>query len=389
MSKSMIVVTVFLCLLGGCATPKSAPQMAVIPWQDQTFQYDAATVAVGKNELFKLDPALQAMIQRALPGLVAPDEKLNFLTTLLFGPNGHSFPYALNHSTVAEETWQNRRGDCLSLTVLAYSIAKTLGLASTMQQVQIPSVYNRSGRVDFVTGHVNLRTDVRTEVDRASTRSGSILIDFEAQVGSWERGQDLTEEGILARYDNNIAGEYLARGDKNMAYAYFKSAILVDPDYAPSFSNLAQLYLNAGFEQDAEKLLRHAATLDQDNYQTLTALSHLLQSQGRTEEASTLIAKLNEKQNQDPYYWLGLGVGYLKEGRAQQSIAVLERAQNLSVGFLEVHHYLALAYWRAGKKSDAENQLSILASMGQDSAVLELLHKKINLPINTVLPNIK
>ncbi|MET3106414.1 tetratricopeptide (TPR) repeat protein [Oxalobacteraceae bacterium GrIS 2.11] len=387
MFKSMILVTVLLCLLTGCATPGSAPEMAMIPWQDQAFHYDASSITIGKDELFKLDPALQATIQRARPRLVTPDEKLSYLTNLLFGPDGHSFPYALNHSTTAAETWQKRRGDCLSLTVLAYSIAKTLGLAATMQQVQIPSVYSRNGRIDFVTGHVNLRTDVRTQVDSAFARSGSILIDFEAQVGSWERGQDLTEEGILARYDNNIGAEYLARGDLNMAYVYFKSALLTDPGYAPSYSNLAQLYLNARFDQDAEKLLRHAVTLDQDNYQSLNALSHLLQDQGRTEEASQLIARLKEKQNQDPYYWLGLGVAYLKDGHPQQSIAVLERAQNLSVGFLEIHHYLALAYWRAGKQNAAENQLSILASMGQDSAVLDLLHKKISLPIDTVLPN--
>ena len=98
----------------------------------------------------------------------------------------------------------------MSLTVLAFSIAKSLGLSSTMQQVQIPPIYNRSGEVDFVTGHVNLRTSVRGQFDIAIARSGYILIDFEPQVGSWERGQDLTEEAILGIHagtaENSVTG---------------------------------------------------------------------------------------------------------------------------------------------------------------------------------------
>jgi len=381
MFKTSTIATGFVFLVCGCATPlPPPPPMATIPWHDQAFSYDATANTIGKDELFRLDPALQTTIQHALPRLVTADEKLTFLTTLLFGPDGHSFPYAQNHSTIAAETWQRRRGDCLSLTVLAYSIAKTLGLYSTMQQVHIPPIYNRSGGVDFLTGHVNLRLAVRAPIDIASTKSGYILIDFEPQVGSWERGHDLTEEGILARYDNNIGAEYLALGDQNMAYTYFKSALLADPNYVSSYSNLAQIYSNAGFYLDAEKLLRHAVALDPDDYPTLNALSHLLSSQGRTTEASQYAARLKQKQNQDPYYWLGLGLGYLKEGRPQKSIDVLERAQSLSTGFSEIHHYLAIAYWRTGRQTDANKQLAILATMGQENTMLAVLRNKISQP---------
>lgn len=380
MLKTSIITAGFLCMLCGCATPPPVPVMATIPWHDQTFSYDAARVTISKEALFQLDPALQRTIELARPRLVTPDEKMTFLKNLLFGPDGHSFPYALNHSTIASETWQRKRGDCLSLTVLAYSIAKTLGLASTMQQVQVLPVYSRSGRIDFVTGHVNLRTSVRAQISTATTKSDYILIDFEPQVGSWERGQDLTEQGILARFENNIGAENLASGEPDMAYSYFRSALLADPGYASSYSNLAQLYLNAGFAQDAEKLLRHALALNQDEYSTLNTLSHLLISQGRTAEASQFSERLKAKQNQDPYYWLGLGLGTLKEGHPQRSIDLLERAQSLSIGFREVHQYLAIAYWRTGRQTEANQQLSILESMGPESTMLALLRKKLSRP---------
>lgn len=369
-----------LCLLSGCATPTPPAPMAVIPWHDQTFNYDPAVNKVAIDDLFRLDPALQITIQQALPHLVSPDEKLTFLTTLLFGSDGHSFPYAMYHSTVAAETWQRRRGDCLSLTVLAYSIAKTLGLSSSMQQVHIPAIYSRSGRIDFVTGHVNLRMAVRGPIDVASTKSSYVLIDFEPQVGSWERGEDLTEQGILARYYNNVGAESMSGSDPRLAYTYFKLALLADPTYLSSYSNMAQLYSTAGLNQDAEKLLRHALTLDPADYPTLNALGNLLISQGRTAEAAQFSTRLKEKQFEDPYYWLGLGLGYLKEGRPKQSVDVLERAQSLSTGFSEIHHYLAIAYWRIGRQADADIQLSILATTGHETTVLAVLRHKIGQP---------
>jgi len=379
MFKNSIITTGFLYMLCGCATPPPAPvAMSPIPWHDQTFSYDASLVTIDKDALFQLDPVLQTTIRQALPGLVTPDEKLTYLTTLLFGPNGHSFPYALNHSTTASETWQKKRGDCLSLTVLAYSIAKTLGLESAMQQVQVVPVYSRSGRIDFVTGHVNLRTTVRAPINTVSAKSNYILIDFEPQVGSWERGQELTEQGILARYENNMGGEHLARGERNLAYGYFRAALLADPNYAASYSNLAQLYVNAGLEQDAEKLLRHALALNQEDYATLNALSHLLTAQGRAAEAAQYSDRLRAKQDQDPYYWLGLGLVNLKEGHPQRSVDFLERALSLSIGFREVHQYLAIAYWRTGRQTDADRQLAILETMGQESTALALLRKKIS-----------
>jgi len=45
----------------------------------------------------------------------------------------------------------------------------------------------------------------------------------------------------------------------------FKAAVLADPDYSPSYSNLAQLYTRKGFLQSAEQLLLYAVALDDDS----------------------------------------------------------------------------------------------------------------------------
>src|SRR5258708_18810714 len=95
-------------------------------------------------------------------------------------------------------------------------------------------------------------------------RSGDMMIDFEPQVASRREGMALSDDGILARFYNNVAAEYLAQGDLALAYAHFKAAVLADPRYSPSYSNLAQLYIRKGFLHSAERLLLHAIALYDD-----------------------------------------------------------------------------------------------------------------------------
>ena len=107
----------------------------------------------------------------------------------------------------------------------------------------------------------------------------------------------------------------------------------------------------------------YAIALDNDSDIALRSLHQLLVSQGRESEALKYKEILQAKQEKDPYYWLGVGLHHLQEGNYQRAVSALEHAQDLTRGFQEVHRYLAIAYWRAGKPIQAKNQLSVLASL--------------------------
>src|SRR5881409_3232380 len=95
----------------------------------------------------------------------------------------------------------------------------------------------------------------------------------------------------------------------------------------------------------------------------LRSLHQLLVSQGRESEALKYTEILQARQEKDPYYWLGVGLDHLQRGNYRKAVSALEHAQALTKGFQEVHRYLAIAYWRAGKPNQAKNQLSVLASL--------------------------
>jgi len=376
--KALSITGCFV-VLAGCAAAPRAPLPAHLLWQDQAFDYDAALVSVSKRDLFQLDPELLSKLRDPSIQNSSAQYRLHHLVSLLFGPETKDFPYSGGHSTIAAETWRRKRGDCLSLTILAYSLADALGMSVQMQEVRVPEIFDRRGSVEFLNRHVNvLVRDVGLlHFKDGSMRAGNVIIDFEPQIGSRREGLVLSDDGILSRFYNNIAAEYLAQGDLTLAYAHFKAAILSDPGYSPSYSNLAQLYERRGLFQNAEQLLLHAIALNHDADIALRSLHQLLVSQGRESEASKYAEILRARQDKDPYYWLGVGLDHLQRGNYQKAVDALEHAQALTTGFQEVHRYLAIAYWRAGKQPQAKNQLSVLASLMVDDPRLAALSKKI------------
>ncbi len=367
-------------VLAGCAAAPRAPLPAHLLWQDQAFDYDAALVSVGKRDLFQLDPGLLSKLHDPRIQDSSAQYRLNHLVSLLFEPETKDFSYSGSHSTIAAETWRRKSGDCLSLTVLSYSLAKALDMPVQMQEVRVPVVFDRRGSVEFLNRHVNLlisgRSDGGLYVKDGLMRSGDVIIDFQPQVASRKEGIALSDDGILARFYNNVAAEYLAQGDLTLAYAHFKAAVLADPGYSPSYSNLAQLYTRKGLLRSAEQLLLYAIALNDDSDIALRSLHQLLVFQGRESEALKYKEILQARQEKDPYYWLGVGLHHLQEGNYQKAVNALERAQDLTRGFQEVHRYLAIAYWRAGKPIQAKNQLSVLASLMFDDSGLAALSKE-------------
>ena len=339
-------------------------------WRDQAFNYDPAAVSVRREDLFALDTELMTMLDASGMKSANTQARANYLLTLLFGPERKPFPYLSGQSTVSAVTWRSGRGDCLSLSVLAYSIAKALNLPAQLQEVRITQFFDRHGGVDFIEGHINLLIkNASASYQLGSVQAGStiapgnVLIDFEPQTGWMRPGTALSEENVLARYYSNIAADYFAGGNLVLAYAWFKAAILADPGNSSSYSNLAQLYKRKGFVDSAERLLLHAIALNGNDTTAVRSMHKLLVAQGRDTEAEKYARILQAEQQKDPYYWLGVGMNYLREAKYGKAVRALEHAESLTSGFDEVHRNLAIAYWYQGDKTNAQKQLDLLASL--------------------------
>ena len=372
------LIGLFLLGLFGCATQPPVEALSAEIWQDSSFSYQPSRVVETRESLFKLDSAvLQALEPSGRIGYTS-EQRLNHLIASLYGPEGIRLAYSAGQTTVASQTWHNKRGDCLSLTVLAYAAARSLGLSAHMQDVRVPVAFDRRGGVDFINGHVNVfvRNDTEALINGQAVHAGGFVIDFEPQTGARPSGTWLSEDAVLARYYNNRGSEYFVQKSDEMAYAYYKAAVATDPTYAPTYTNLALLYVRRGLLAQAERLMRYAVDLGGPSYAPLRSLQQLMTAQGRPAEAQRYAEQLARRQDEDPYYWFGLGLRALQDGKPAQAIASLERAAGLTTGFEEIHYNLALAYWRNGQREAAAKQLATLRAInGQDPGVAVLSKK--------------
>jgi Flp pilus assembly protein TadD len=377
--KKLCAVAACVLALGGCSTNKVASALSADLWQDQAFQYQPALVTETRETVFGLDAALLQALKAGDRIGFTTERRMDILLSRLYGPGGIRLAYNSGHTTGASQTWRDKRGDCLSLTILAYSAAKFLGIDATMQEVPVPVVMDRRAGFELINGHVNLfvRNKVSVSVNGSTFGAGGLVIDFEPQGGSLRPGLRLSEEEILARFYNNRASEYLLQKNHNHAYAYYRAALALVPDFIPALDNLAQLYGRTGHYQGAEKLLRQAMGQGQPTYSQLAAIQRVLVAQGRSVEAQQYADQLARRQHEDPYFWLGKGTRALQGEQWQDAVLALERAESLTTGFEEVHYNLALAYLRAGKREAAEKQLATLRKINQNDPGVAVLAKKL------------
>lgn len=377
--KKLCVVVGCVLALGGCATQRVVGALPADTWHDQAFQYQPALVTETRETLFALDDALVRDLKSEDRIGFSTEKRMDILLSRLYGPNGIRLAYTAGHTTGASQTWREKRGDCLSLTILAYTAAKFLGIEARMQEVSVPMVMDRREGFDLISGHVNLfvRNKVDVSVNGSTYGAGSFVIDFEPQGGSLRPGMRLSEEAIMARFYNNRATEYLLQRNYNHAYAYYRAALALAPDYAPAYNNLAQLYARTGHYQGAEKLLRQAMALGDTTYAQLAAMQRVLTAQGRTGEAQLYADQLARRQHEDPYYWLGRGITAVEGGQWREAISALERAEKLTTGFEEIHFYLGVAYSRNGQPDAANKQLAAMQAINTQGPSVALLSKKL------------
>lgn len=386
--RSMFGVLCVALGLAGCAGQRVASAPPASLWQDQAFGYQSALVTETRDTVFALDPSMLAILFTPGSQVQSTQQRLDLLVSRLYDPKGLRLSYASGRTTGAAETWRSQSGDCLSLTVMAYAAARTLGLNAYMQEVQVPLTFDRRDGLDFIGDHVNLLVRHAYDVplnDRTMSVE-SFVIDFEPQTGANRFGQRLTEDDIMARYYNNRAAQYLVQKDDARAYAYYRTAIAAAPAYAPAFANLAQLYVRKGLLTSAEQLLTHAIALGGPSYSALRTMQTLLTLQGRTTEAQHYAQLLAKRRNENPYYWMGLGMAAMRNSDYRAAIDALEHAAALATGFEEIHYQLALAYWRGGQQEAARKQLAVLDSINHAAPGVGTLSKKFSAPLPTSPP---
>ena len=285
-------------------------------------------------------------------------------------------PNSLFLHTVIDE----KRGYCLSLSVLYLAIAERLGMP--LYGVVVPGhffVRYDDGRMRF---------NIETTSNGGTASDEHYINKFNVPPGTSDSiyMKNLNKIQTLGCFFNNLGNSYSDIGNMDSALMAFEQAVEINPTLSESRANLGNIYLKKGLVKEAidEYLTalqinpndakthnnlgnaytqRDSLGLAVDEYQRALALDssfvdahkNLAIVYSRQERYGRAIAQLNRALDLNPRdagCYSQLGDVYSQMNDYEQAIAQYKKALRMKQNFAEPHYGLALCYNKLGLVSD-------------------------------------
>lgn len=350
---------------------------------------DATYAIETEPQIFALpDHEIDAFRQKISP-IRDPQERSKALLLFIFKHNEQGLEYVNGQTLTAAQTLKQGQANCLSLTILAYSLAQTLGFVTEFRDVAIPEYWITRNGESFLNGHVNLRVQALYPMEMMSApyREGvNYVIDFERGLGIGRLPYDIIQKSdIVALFYNNKAAETLAHGDTGRAFAYLRAAARVQPNLPDTWNNMAIWYKRRGDLARAELAYMQSIKLDPNNSNTASNLAILYRETQRPAQADVLEQRVARLRETNPYYFLMLGNEASAAARWDAARLLYQRSLKLNDRIAETHFSLAKVLLQQGQYNSAAmhlKQARKLTSPGKERDVyqqkLDVLHAVAN-----------
>lgn len=135
-----------------------------------------------EQQIFQLDDDLKQQLNAYVQSSKSVDEIAYSLLSFLLTNGDSALSYQSTTTQTASQIYQNLNANCLSLSILAYSLAKHLGLKARFQKVHIPEYWSLNQGFNLLTEHINLAIDNKTKLKDSSLvyqRNKRLIIDFD------------------------------------------------------------------------------------------------------------------------------------------------------------------------------------------------------------------
>lgn len=382
MAMKLLLCTGLVVFLTACQQnnlPTTAP--AALLHDDLFSSVDIAIET--PEQIFALPEQVKKDIQVLTRSASSARVKTDLLLNFLFDKKGTSLLYQNDATLTAAETLSARQANCLSLTILSYSLAQEIDLNAQFRDIKIPEYWTQNNGQSLLNGHVNLNIVGGKSIGKNGGVHYSVfsyVIDFDMQSNkSHFPSVALKQEQIIGMFYNNKAAEAMVHGKEDLAYVYLKAAISFDPQAAESWNNLAVLYRQKQHFELAEKTYLLAAQLAPEQLNSKANLALLYEVMGETEKATQLKRLVEAKRSQNPYYHLMLGHESLASGLAKNAIEHFKKSLTLDKKSAEAMFGLAKAYLSLGQKDKAEQYLKSAEKSAPNTSERQRYQQKLQL----------
>jgi len=379
----MITILFSLSLLACQSTTSNNIDSIIQPtylYLDDDFNTSQKIIIETEDDVFGLDEQMSAMVTNKLLPIRDPKKRANKLLRNIFANESVNLAYKSDANLIASEAYHSQKANCMSLTIMAYALAKEAGLNVKFQDIKVPEYWVRNGNYNMLTGHVNLVLTMPVSPNKLVVYGKELLqIDFDPAVYKKSFPKKvISKNTVLAMFYNNKGAQFLATKNYDHAYVYLKQATLVDPQFSSAWGNLGILYKLNNFHETAIKTYEHAIALDHDNLTALSNLALLLRDRGDFEQAGPIEKKLFKKRNSNPYFHALLADEAYFRGDNTLALSYYKKAIRMNKKVHEFYFGMAKVYYAQNKFNKAESALNKALSYNRISSIESQYIAKLN-----------
>jgi len=301
-------------------------------------------------EVMALPPELRQRLHDEVLSMPVPGRRrLEQLLHFMLDAEGLAITYDQGATFSAAQTWQTRRANCLSFTILFLALAREAGLEVRAQGIEDTLSWRQEENTIFRNNHIN----AGVRIDRRAYTvdiSGDTLI-------AGDRPSAIDDRRLLAHYYNNLAMDRLADGNASAGLQLMDIALAADAGYATLWSNKGVLHLHEGDIEAAEQAYLRALSIDAEEDGALFNMVSLARRLGDARREAEYQRRLDRVRQRDPLHHFMQAMGLERDGAYAQSITHYRRAIRLYAGEHRFYSALARVYLKAGNARAAGKAL--------------------------------
>jgi len=289
-----LAVLLLLLVLSGCAHKGSGSSYtAKDSWIQATIHYQQNTPSPSAD-LLNINQQMRDLVHAKFPQKLRSNVAVA-IANWLVDEDGYAMQYAKGANLTPIEAFQQKRGNCLSFTMLLVALGKELDIEIQFNAVDIPDTYGLDEELGMVYyRHIN-----------GVLKRPHVKHIFDLAMGEYDTGYPqrvISEQQAMALFYNNLAIDALGKGELQEAQHRVKTSIALSPDNADLWVNLGVVLKRSKQPNLAKKSFQHAFNLDRNNAAAASNLERFYREQGSTLKAATYLRKANRARRSNPYY---------------------------------------------------------------------------------------
>jgi tetratricopeptide (TPR) repeat protein len=374
------VLLISIILLGCQAIPEALVSHNALLF-DQGFEGFENVSIESEKEIFELNDEAKAFAKSATKGVFKPEEQIQALVHHVFSRSDLNLLYRADANTVANQTFQNKAANCLSMSIMTFALAKELGFGVRFQDIEIPEYWTIREGQSLLNRHINLQIIPRQK-NRVHFHfiTRGFEVDFDAQTTKQHFPKTLLKlKQVVAMFHNNNGADALLKKDYVKAYAYFRAAILKSPELSSALANLGYLYRLTGHYELSENAYLQAIKKDKNNLSAWRNLSHLYRYMGHDQKAIDIVNRLARKRSGNPFFHINLGDKAFQKEHWQIALRHYQRALKLDKSYHEVYFGLGKTYFELGNIQRSQHYLKLAKKKSRTGQEQTMYQGKINM----------